>query len=336
MESNYTRKSKARMTILLLALLVMIVIGLKEGAVPVSLREIGDCLAGNLDSTAGRILLHIRVPRVMGAVIAGAGLAAAGAVIQTILNNPLAGPNIIGVNAGAGFAVVLTGALFHGAWQLLPLSAFAGAFLAVMFVYFFGKKTGASRITIVLVGVALNSLLNAATDTIYILNEDSLLSSNLFKIGGLSGINPAVLCCAGILVAVSLLLLLLLHNELELFSLGEDTARTLGLPLEWYRFLFLGIAAVLAGSAVSFAGLLGFIGLIVPHMARLLCGEESKYLILTSALLGALSLVACDYAARTWFAPYELPVGILLSAAGAPFFIWLLLRRKNRGRNDQA
>lgn len=324
------KRVKRRLAALALLLLAAMGAGLIGGTADISMGEFWTGLRTGSSTPSGRILLYVRIPRVLGAVVAGMGLAVAGAVIQTILNNPLAGPNIIGVNSGAAFAVILTGAFFPHAYGVLPLVSFAGAFLAVLFVYFFGKKTGSSKMTIVLAGVALNSLLNGASDAISILSEDSLISGNLFKIGGLNGINTKVLTTAGIIVMASVLLLLMLHNELEVFSLGEETARTLGLPVGFYRFLFLGLAAVLAGAAVSFAGLLGFVGLIVPHIARMLAGEESRYLILVSALLGALLLVACDTAARTWFAPYELPVGIVLSFIGAPFFIWLLLRRKKR------
>ena len=249
-------------------------------------------------------------------------------MIQTILNNPLAGPNIIGVNAGSGFAVVLCGFLFPTAYAVLPLAAFIGAFATVLFVYYLGKKTGSSKITLVLAGVAINSLLNGASDVVYTVSESSLAASSAFKIGGLQGVTPQVLKYAGAVVFFSLVLVLLLHNELEIFSLGEEQACTLGLSVSFYRFLFLALAAALAGAAVSFAGLLGFIGLIVPHIARLLVGGECKYVLLASALLGAAMLTACDYIARTWFAPYELPVGILLSLLGAPFFLWLLCRKK--------
>ena len=178
--------------------------------------------------------------------------------------------------------------------------------------------------------VAVNSLLNGATDAIHIFSEESAIASNLFKIGGLSGINPDVLKMAGLVVALVIVLLLLFHNELEVFGLGEETAHTLGLSVGFYRFFFLVLAAGAAGAAVSFAGLLGFLGLLVPHMARRLVGEESRDYILAPVLLGALVLVICDTAARTMFAPYEIPVGIILSLLGAPFFLWILFRSRGR------
>ncbi len=322
-------RSRSIVIILTLLLVAAVGLGLFCGAAPVTGRDILLLLKGEINGS-GRILLYVRLPRVAGAVIAGMGLAAAGAVIQVILNNPLAGPNIIGVNAGAGFAVVLCSAVFPASYAWLPFASFAGAFLTVLLVYYIGKRTGASKITLVLSGVAVNSFLNGATDAVYTFSEESLFASNAFKIGGLAGINLSVLRTAGIVVVVVVLLLLLFHNELEVFGLGEETAHTLGLPVGVYRFFFLLLAAVSAGAAVSFAGLLGFIGLLVPHMARRVTGGESKEYLLVSVLLGALLLTLCDTAARTVFAPYEIPVGILLSLLGAPFFLWLLFRFRGR------
>lgn len=318
---------------MLFFLLLMVGIGILGGSAKISLTDFWELFSGQEITAAGRIILYVRLPRVAGAVIAGMALSVAGAVIQTVLNNPLAAPNIIGVNSGAGFAVVLCSILLPKSYAALPAAAFAGAFLTVLFVFYLGKKTGSSKITLILAGVAINSFLNGATDAINTFNEDSLISANVFKIGGLNGVNINVLKYASILVVIAVLVVLLFHNELEVLSLGEETAKTLGLPVSFYRFLFLMLAAVLSGAAVSFAGLLGFVGLIVPHVARYLVGEESKYFILSSAVLGALFLLICDYIARTCFTPFELPVGIILSFVGAPYFIWLLFHRKRRNRN---
>ncbi|TCL57479.1 iron complex transport system permease protein [Kineothrix alysoides] len=326
-------KRNRRILIFTGLLILMVLVGLGSGAVRLSPQDFMGLFTEDELTKSGRILLYVRLPRVAGAIVAGVGLSVAGAVIQTILNNPLAGPNIIGVNAGAGFAVVLCGVLLPKSYGIFPLAAFVGAFGTVVFVYYLGKKTGSSKITLVLAGVAINSLLNSASDAVNAFSESSLIASNAFKIGGLSGINTSVLKYAAIAVAIAAILVFLLHNELEVLSLGEDKAKTLGLPVGFYRFVFLMLAAVLAGASVSFVGLLGFVGLIVPHIARLLVGEECKYYILASAILGALFLLTCDYIARTWFSPYELPTGIILSFIGAPFFLWLLVRRKRGTRN---
>lgn len=328
-QSPEKKRIQVRIACLLGLLLLMAGIGLGQGAVQLSWSDLMDSLTSGELTAPGRILCYVRIPRVAGAVIAGAALAVSGAIIQMVLNNPLAGPNIIGVNAGSGFFVVLAGIWFPTSFAILPFAAFFGAFVTVLLVYFFGRRTGSSKITLVLAGVAINSLLNGASDVAYTVSEASLLASSAFRIGGLNGVSIPVLISAGGVVVTAFLLTMLLQNELEVFSLGEDKAKTLGLAVGRYRFLFLGLAAALAGAAVSFAGLLGFVGLIVPHAARRLVGGECCYFIPASAILGALLLVSCDSVARTWFAPYELPVGIILSFVGAPFFLWLLCHKRN-------
>ncbi len=327
MEKN---KRNIRIILLLfLAMLIMGVICVLFGAVKIELEDVLLLFSDGELTPGARILLYVRLPRVAGAFVAGVGLALSGAVIQMILNNPLAGPNIIGVNSGAGFAVVLCSALFPRAYAWYPFAAFAGAFVTVLFVYFFGKKTGSSKITLVLAGVAINSILNSATDVVYTIDEESLITANAFKIGGLSGVSVPVLKAAAIAVLAAAVILFLFRNELEVFAQGEEMAKSLGLSVPFYRFLFLILAAVLAGASVSFAGLLGFVGLLVPHIARILVGEECRYFLPATAVLGAFFLMLCDFIGRTLFAPYELPVGIILSFVGAPFFLWLLLRRKH-------
>lgn len=327
MERN-NRKIRFRLLVLFFAMLGMTVLGVLFGAVRISPGEVLALFSGAEPGAQGRILLYVRLPRVAGAFVAGMGLALSGAMIQTILDNPLAGPNIIGVNAGAGFAVVLVSALFPKAYAWYPFAAFSGAFLTVLFVYFFGKKTGSSKITLVLSGVAVNSILNGASDAVYTIHEESLVASNAFKIGGLNGISIPVLRAAAIAVFAAAILAFLFRNELEVFAQGEEMAKSLGLSIPFYRFLFLALAAVLAGASVSFAGLIGFVGLIVPHIARLLVGGECRYFLPASGMLGAFFLMFCDFVGRTFFAPYEIPVGIILSFVGAPFFFWLLIRRK--------
>lgn len=328
------RKGAKNKKILILLLLAVLLLSLAAsiciGTVQVSFHDLVCALGSGPYSINEQILRYVRIPRVCAAALAGMGLTVAGALIQTILGNPLAGPNIIGVNSGAGFCVVLFSALFPDCYNGVPVAAFAGALAAVSLVYWTAKKTESSRITIVLSGVAINSILSAATDVVYTFHTDSLTRSNGFRIGGFNGVNTKILFPAGIAIVIAVLLSFCLHHELEVLSLGEDTARSLGLPVSFYRFLFLLLAAVLAGASVSFAGLLGFVGLIIPHAARLLVGEECRYLLPVSALFGAVFVVLCDLLARTLFQPFELPVGIVLSFIGAPCFIGLLFRQRRR------
>lgn len=308
--------------------------GLLAGSVPLPPDTLWKILTDWENTKEARIMLYVRLPRVAGAMFAGAGLAAAGTVIQSVLNNPLAGPNIIGVNAGAGFAVVLFGAFCPGRLYLMPAAAFAGALVTVLLVYYTARKTGASRITLVLAGVAVNSFLNAASDAVTVFVPDAVMNRYAFRIGGLNGVSTKILVPACLMIILSLAAVFCLSHELDLLQLGEEVAGSLGLKVGKYRFILLLLAAVLAGASVSFAGLISFVGLIVPHMARMWAGTESRWLLPLSALMGASLLTLCDLIARKAFAPYDISVGIVLSFLGAPYFIYLLIRKKGRGIRD--
>lgn len=329
-------KIKQRTWILVFGVILVFIIfiSLFVGSASISPKQLFSMIVNQENSKALRIMLYVRIPRVFGAVFAGAGLAVSGSIIQSVLNNSLAGPNIIGVNAGAGFAIVLFSSLFPYSISALPFVAFIGALITVLLVYYMARKTGVSKITLVLAGIAINSLLNAASDAVITFVPDALVNSYAFRIGGLSGVNSKVLIPACICIGISILVAICLHNEMDVLSLGEDTAKSLGLPVGWYRFLLLLLAAMLAGASVSFSGLLGFVGLIIPHIARHFVGSEGKYLLPTSALLGAGFLTFCDLIARKLFAPYEISVGIILSFLGAPFFLYLLIRKRGKGFHD--
>ncbi len=326
--------SKRNRTVILICILALILSAiLALGLGPVNFR-IRDIIAGLFDgdaSTEGRILLHVRLPRLFAAALAGAGLAVAGLIIQTVLANPLASPGIIGVNAGAGLAAAICMALFPGIVRALPFAAFLGALCAVLLVYGIARRAGASRITLILSGVAISSLMTAGINTLITLFPDSLGGIHDFQTGGFSGVSMKLLQPAGTVILTGILASLIFAGELDVLGLGESTALSLGLNVRFYRFLFLTLAAALSGAAVSFAGLLGFVGLIVPHIARLLLkGSGKTELIAVSALAGAALLIFCDTAARTIFAPFELSVGILLAYLGVPFFLWLLLGERRR------
>ncbi len=189
-------------------------------------------------------------------------------------------------------------------------------------------RTGASRITVVLAGVAISALFGAGIDAVVTLVPDALDGVADFRVGGFTGVTMAQLIPAGGLIFVSLGAVLSLARQMDILGLGSDTARSLGLSVGVVRFLLLFLAAVLAGAAVSFCGLMGFVGLIVPNTMRRLLGESSLSLTAASALGGAFFVTVCDVLARILFAPFELPVGIILAFAGAPFFLWLLLCQK--------
>ena len=314
-----------------LSLVLIILLSLCLGSARLSVEEIIQAiLTGNKIVTppAARIFWYARLPRTIACTLAVAALAVSGAVIQGVLTNRLASPGFIGVNAGAGLAVTICCAFGAFSGWMIAGAAFGGAMTAVLFVALTAEKIGASRTTVILGGVAVNSCLNAASEAISILIPEAGMQAADFRVGGFSSVAYTRLAPAAICILIGLILLFSLTNELDVISLGEDTAQGLGMPVKKMRTVFLGLSALLAGAAVSFAGLLGFVGLIVPHAARRLVSNESGKLLPFCALLGAGFVTLCDLFARTLFSPYEIPVGILMSFIGGPFFLVLLIRRK--------
>lgn len=305
------------------------VLSLCIGSVQVTLQDVVGALLGqDAVSASARIILYSRLPRMCAALLAGAALAVSGVVIQTVLNNPLASPSIIGVNSSSGFAVALVCAVAPAMQQYTPYIAFFGALVGVMLVMVLSQSTVAARITVVLAGMAISHLFSAGIDAVVTFVPDALNGVTDFRIGGFSGVTMVQLLPAARVIIISLVLLITLSRQLDILALGSDTARSLGLAVGPIRVVFLILAAALAGAAVSFSGLIGFVGLIVPHIMRRLVGEESGVLLLSSAMGGAFFVTICDLMARVLFAPFEIPVGIVLAFAGAPFFLWLLFKQR--------
>lgn len=312
-------------------LLLSAVLSVCLGASGMSLRTLwGALLSGPGKSAASRILWYVRLPRTAACILSGAALATSGTVIQKVLANHLASPGIIGVNAGAGLAVAVCSAMgWFSAWAIAG-GSFAGAMIATFLVVLASRKSNASRTTVVLGGVAVTACLNAVTEAIITMVPDAALASVDFRVGGFSAVNQSRLLPAAILILGGVALVCTLTNELDVLSLGDDTAQALGMRASLMRNLLLTVAALLAGASVSVAGLLSFVGLIVPHIARMLVGNDSGRLVPFCALLGGGYVTICDLASRLIFAPYELPTGIIMSFLGGPFFIWLLLKKKDK------
>lgn len=311
------------------SLAVSAVLGILLGATDVSFGSLMGLITGKkMQGSESAILLYVRLPRVFASLLCGGALAVSGAVIQGVLANSLASPSVIGVNAGAGLAVTICTALgVAGGWRM-SLAAFVGAFCAVMAVSFGAKKWGASRGTVILMGVAMNSLLGAVSDAVTIFVPDVSIMRNDFKIGDFSAVTYTKLIPAAVVIVTALLVLYSLSNELEVLSLGDENARGLGLPADAMRVVFLVLAAALAGAAVSIAGLLSFVGLLVPHAVRRMAKVETRHLLTLCTLFGAAFVTICDTVSRIVFAPYELPVGIIMAFLGAPFFLFVLFKGK--------
>lgn len=310
-----------------------VLLSLSLGAVRLSLPQLWDGIRSGPNNTAGFIFWYSRLPRTAACLLSGAALAAAGCILQSLLGNRLASPGIIGINAGAGLGVTLCCAFGALSGWTISLASFCGAMTAALTVMLLARKTGASRTTVILAGVAMNSILGALRDAVTTLVPDAAALSGEFRVGGFSSVVTARLLPAGILIAAALLLSLTMCNDLDVLALGEESARSLGMSVKKIRMLFLLLATLLAGAAVSFTGLLGFVGLLVPHIARRLVGGESRYSLPMSALAGAGFVTVCDLIARFVFAPFELPVGILMAVIGGPFFLVLLASRKGGHSN---
>lgn len=274
------------------------------------------------------ILYRLRLPRALGACLAGCGLALAGSLLQHATGNELAASNVLGINAGAGFFVILSLSLFPTAFAVRPLFAFIGAMLTALLILALSARVRLDRGTLVLCGVALSALFSAGISFFSVLDSDVLASYADFSIGGLGGLTLRVLIAPAAVLAVTLIGAHLLCRDLRLFCLGDTLATSLGVRIRRVRLIALTLAAASAAAAVSFAGLLGFVGLIVPHLTRRLCRFQLRAELILSPILGAALLLLADLLGRVLLAPTELPVGIFTALLGVPFFLYLLLGRR--------
>lgn len=330
MKSNLMSK---KFLSLILLLILCFFAGILLGSVPLSPKSVLRCLIGLDKDTTTYVLVHtVRLPRAVGACIAGMGLSTAGVILQSVMNNSLASPNTIGVNSGAGFAVMLS-LMFGGNRALgIPIAAFAGSLTATLTIYSLAYIADSSRTTIILAGVTVSSFLNAGISTIKLLDTDITVNLTTFMIGSLSGLTFETLKFPTTAILIALIVSFLFARSINILCLGDETARSLGLHVAIVRLLLLILSSVLSGCAVSYAGLLSFVGLIIPHICRRLFGNDARYLLPCSALLGASFVLVCDILGRILFAPFELPAGILLSFIGGPFFLYLLFQKKGGRR----
>jgi iron complex transport system permease protein len=287
---------------------------------------------GSSNDLTSLLVHNVRMPRTAGAVLTGMGLAVAGTILQSVMNNSLASPNTIGVNSGAGFAVMVGMLIFNGSNAYSPIFAFAGALVTTLIIYALASIGDSSRTTIILAGITVSSFLSAGINTIKLLDTDITINITTFMIGTLSGITYKAIAMPAIGIIGGVLVSFLFAKHMNVLSLGDDIARSLGLNVPLTRFVLLTTASLLAGCVVSYAGLLSFVGLIVPHIARRLFGNDARLLLPCSAILGAIFVTLCDLIGRMIAAPYELPTGIIMSFIGGPFFLYLLLKKKGGRR----
>ncbi len=309
-----------------LLLLAVMVAGVSIGSVRVAPADIWAALLGERTGP-GYIIWNLRLPRVLLAALVGANLGLAGALLQTVTRNPLAEPHLLGISAGGGFAAVLALKLAPATpFTRLPALAFLGSLAGAALVYGLAWRGGAAPLRLVLAGVAVGALLTALTTGLLLTSSLTLQTTMSWLAGGLSARTWTHLRTVLPYSLAAAVAALMLARHIDVLALGDEPATGLGLRVEWLRAGLIGIVALLTGSAVAVAGLIGFVGLIVPHIARRLVGARHGYLLPTSWLLGGALVVAADAVARTIAAPRELPIGIVTAVAGAPFFLYLLRR----------
>lgn len=301
------------------------------GSYPVSLSDMISAVSTPVDSNAERIARFVRIPRTVTGLLAGVGLGIAGAVMQGLTRNALAGPGILGINAGAAFAVVVAMAVFNvSALAGYLWFAFAGAALAAVFVYTLGSlgMGGATPVKLALAGTAFTAMVSSVTTAVMLLDPATLDEFRFWAVGSLTRINtekllvlaPFLLAGVGLAVAVS--------RNLNMVALGEDMARSLGTRLVATRVLAAVAVVLLAGIATAIAGPIGFVGLVVPHIARALTGPDYRWIMPWCVVLTPTVLLLADVLGRLLIDPGRLQVGIVTGIAGAPFFLYLVRNRK--------
>lgn len=303
-----------------------IVLSVGVGAASIPILQVLQILITPTANMADQIVWNLRLPRALTGAMVGADLAVSGAILQGVMRNPLADPHIIGISSGAGIMGMFVLVVVPSWMYLITLVAFIGAMTAAVLIYILAWKNGIKPVRIILAGVAVSAFLSACISGILIFYSDRVHGALMWMTGGLAARSwdDATMMVPYTVAGISLALWG--SYFLNMLQLGDDMARSLGVNIERTRVCLTAVAALLAASAVSVAGLLGFVGLIVPHMVRLLIGTDYRYIIPGSVLLGAAVVTLSDTVARIVFAPIELPVGLIMACMGAPFFLFLLRR----------
>ena len=340
------RSARARFVLALLALLLFAVSAMSAATGASDASAIGvlqSWLGGGAENALSErdrlIINEIRLPRIALGMLVGAALAVSGALMQGLFRNPLADPGIIGVSAGAGLGAISVIVLGHTVLApvilvfgifALPLAAFIGGLATTLVLYRVATRRGQTSIaTMLLAGIALAALAGAFSGIlIYLADDRQLRDLTFWQLGSLGGATWTKLMAAGPVIAMALAVAPFLSKGLNALALGEASARHLGVPVQRIKALAIVAVAAATGASVAFTGGIGFVGIVVPHLLRLVIGPDHRYLLPASALLGASLLLLADAVSRTIVAPAELPIGIITAVFGSPFFLWVLLRRR--------
>lgn len=323
--------------LLFLTLMIAFIISTGSGEMKIPAIDVIKAIFGYGPDMNQLVVNEFRLPRIITAVLVGMSLAVAGSILQGIIRNPLASPDIIGITGGAALAVVAFLAIFSDANHSLtvsikwmPLAAFIGATFIALLVYFLSWKNGVSPIRLVLIGIGVAALAQAITTTFMIIGPIYRASqATIWTTGTVYGASWANVKILAPWVIILLMISFVLARKLNVQELGDDLAKGVGSLVQKERFVLLLISTALTGGAVAFAGGIGFVGLMAPHIARKLVGSAFGALLPVAALVGGLLVLVADLIGRTMFSPLEVPAGVFTAAIGAPFFIYLLYKNRN-------
>jgi len=322
-------------TVLFFILIISFVISLTLGSVSIPLNEILNIFSSGNESYKN-ILLNIRLPRILNSILVGAALSCSGVILQTMLQNNLAEPGLLGISAGAGLGAILTFILPVALpfYFITPVS-FIFAVSTTLLIFFIAKGIESnynnfiSSNKIILSGVAISALISSVNGFLLLISGSSITQILYWLNGGFSGRGWSEFYSSVFFILSGLFVSILIAKDLNILSLGEELSVSLGLNLKQIQRISIIISSLLAASAVSIAGIISFVGLIIPNLSKLIIGNDHRYTIPCSIILGAIFLLVSDTIARTIISPSEIPVGIVTSFIGAPVFIWLILRKKN-------
>ena len=329
-------KQRYLLFIFLICLIVSILLAVTIGSFKISVTDI---LFGNLDELGKTILFTIRMPRVMLAAIVGASLAISGACLQGLFRNPLADPGLIGVSAGAAlgaaFAIVFSSKFislnFLGPY-LIPFSAIIGSASVIIILFIITKGFGYDGVTyMLLAGIAVNAIAGVGIGLLTYISDDSELRSLTFwTMGSFGGVTWPLIIPAVVVILFSIIWIIGLSRKLDLIQLGDVEASRLGINIRRVRFGIIISSAVVVGISVALSGMIGFVGLVVPHLVRILGGVNHIFVLLGSAIFGSILMVISDMMCRVIISPAELPVGLITSGLGSPFFLWLIFKMRSK------
>ncbi|WP_236911544.1 FecCD family ABC transporter permease [Clostridium sp. Cult1] len=323
-------KKSIYFTIAILFFFLTVIISISAGAVKIPLQEIINVFTGNGDETSRTIIFNLRLPRIIGAAVVGMGLSVVGAFFQGLLRNPMADPYVLGISSGAAFGATIAIILGLGLFGLSFL-AFISSLAVVIFVYTI-SKTGSkvSMTTMLLAGIAISAFISAIISLLMLLNHDEFTRIVFWTMGGFSLTNWNSIAFSAPIIIIGSFVMYVFSRDLNAILTGEEVAEHLGVNTEFIKKIILVLGSLVTATAVSVGGIIGFVGLIVPHVSRLIVGPDNRILVPFSALSGAIFLTLADTLARFILRPTEVPIGIITATFGGPFFLYLLIKNKQK------